>query len=55
MKHLAALLALLYTSNATPEQITLEWWQVLGEPCSTATDRTEGTCELEVKRKPTWQ
>ena len=59
MKYLAALLLMLYSTASIPDagNFSSEWWQywMLGRPCSTATDRTEGTCDLEVKRKPTWQ
>lgn len=54
MKIICALAALLYTVDVTPEQTQKEPWQpwVMGEPCSTKTDVEEGTCILEVRRKP---
>jgi len=57
VKYLAALLVLLYSHPATPEQSLTEWWQpwVLGAPCSTSTDKAEGTCQLEVKTEPEWK
>jgi hypothetical protein len=57
VKHLAAALLLLYSEIVIPEQMQFEWWWtgVLGAPCSTATDRAEGTCDLQVKRTPEWK
>jgi hypothetical protein len=56
VKNLTAILLLLYSETVIPEQLKFEWWWqgVFGAPCSTATDRIEGTCNLEVKRRPTW-
>jgi hypothetical protein len=56
VKYLAAILLLLYSEIVIPEQLKFEWWWtgVLGAP-GTATDRAEGTMQLEVKRRPTWQ
>ncbi len=42
---------------ANPEQADFyyeTWPDVIGGPCSTATDRREGTCYLELK-DPTWK
>lgn len=57
MKTLAAILLMLYSESVIPKQMQIEWWWdgVLGAPCSTATDRAEGTCLLEVKSKPEWR
>jgi hypothetical protein len=57
MKYLAAALLLLYSESVIPEQMQFEWWWtgVFGAPCSTETDRREGTCYLEVKRRPEWK
>jgi hypothetical protein len=54
---LLAIAALLWSHTATPEQSISEWWHpwALGAPCSTETDRREGTCQLEVKTKPRWK
>ena len=54
MKWIAALLAMLYSSDLMTEQTQTEWWQkwVLGAPCSLATDFEEGKClNFEVKLK----
>lgn len=46
--------ALFYAVDVTPEQTQTEQWQpwVFGAPCSTKVDIEEGTCILEVRRKP---
>ena len=56
MKWLFAIAALLYSTQAVTEQTQTAWWQewVFGAPCSLKTDIEEGTCILEVKRKPDW-
>jgi hypothetical protein len=57
MKYLAATLLMLYSESVIPEQLKFEWWWqgVFGAPCSTKTDRVEGTCNLEIKRKVEWK
>jgi hypothetical protein len=56
MRTLLALLLMLYIQPSEPEQIRLQWWQVLGEPCTTKIDRIEGTCgDLEIKTKVEWE
>lgn len=57
MRTPAAILTLFWSHAATPEQVKLEWWQegMFGAPCTTETDRREGTCQLEVKRRPDWR
>ena len=54
---LISIAALLYTADVTPEQTQKESWQpwVLGAPGSTKTDIEEGTCIVQVKRKPDWR
>lgn len=51
MRLLVAMLLFL-PALATPEQsdIEIEWWVKDGSPCSTRTDRIEGTCFLDVRQ-----
>ena len=56
MRTLLALILMFYTQISETEQIKLEWWQILGEPCTTETDRIESTCgELGIKTEITWK
>ncbi len=54
---LIVFVALLYPANvAKPETIDIEyetWPGEFGAPCTTITDRKEGTCYLELK-EPSW-
>ena len=58
MKHLIiTILLMIYSAAAIPKQLKIEWWwpSVLGAPCTTKTDRIEGTCDPKIKRKPEWK
>jgi len=56
MRALLAILLMIYAPVSVPEQSELEWWHVLGEPCTTETDRIEGTCgELGIKSEIVWR
>lgn len=57
MRTLFTILLLIYTPASVPEMNNkLEWWQKLGEPCTTRIDRLEGTCgELNIKSKIVWK
>jgi hypothetical protein len=56
MRALLTILLMIYAPASVPEQSKLEWWQTLGEPCSTVTDRDEKTCgELGIKSEIVWR
>ena len=56
MRTLLALLLMIYIPTSETEQIKLEWWQTIGYPCTTETDKIEGTCgELGIKSKIVWR
>jgi hypothetical protein len=56
MRALLTILLLSYTPASVPQMTELEWWQKLGEPCSTRIDRLEGTCgELNIKSEIIWK
>lgn len=57
MRTIATILALLYSTNVTPLEVKLQWWQPYELGRCTKTDIKElGGCgKLDVKRKPKWQ
>jgi hypothetical protein len=56
MRTLLALLLIIYAPASVPVQRKLEWWQTLGEPCTTKLDRKENTCsDLGIKSKIVWR